>query len=270
MYQRYQEIPIWQEGRMPFPCTEAKTEHFLEEPKDGIERLTDVSIPTITYYPVSGKGPHPAVLVCPGGGYGILAWNHEGIDICSYFNSIGFSAFLLKYRVPDCRDAAHADAARAMRFIRKYAEDFNVIPDKIGVLGFSAGAHLAATITAPANEIPYEADADDDMDALPYLANFSALIYPAYLCDAETLQLHEEFNVTAQTPPTFILQAENDEIQVENALAWFLAMKKAGAGAELHCYERGGHGYGILRTGRPISNWARLADSWFRRQAGVL
>ncbi len=270
MYRRYQEIPIWDKGTMPLStiADSEKKEHFLAEPQDGIDRLTDVTVPTVTYYPVSGKGPHPAVLVCPGGGYGILAWNHEGIDICSYFNSIGFTAFLLKYRVPDCRAAAHADAARAMRFIRKHAEEFNVSGDRIGALGFSAGAHLAASITAPANEIPYESAAGDDTDTLPYIPNFSALIYPAYLCN-ENLQLNPEFKITAQTPSTFLLQAENDEIQVENSLAWFWAMKKAGAPAELHCYERGGHGYGILRTGKPISNWAALAGSWFRRQAGV-
>ncbi len=271
MYKRYQEIPLWTDGKMPFPQKDAEqlTEHFLAEPQDGIERLTDVTVPSVTYYPVSGKGPHPAVLVCPGGGYGILAWNHEGIDICSWFNSIGFTAFLLKYRVPNCRDAAHADAARAMRFIRKNAEAFNIVPGKVGALGFSAGAHLAATITAPANEEPYSS-ADDETDAMPYKADFSALIYPAYLCDTETLQLKPEFKITGQTPPVFLLQAENDEIQVENALAWFLEMKKNNAPAELHCYEKGGHGYGILRTGKPISNWAALAGSWFRRQAGVL
>ena len=107
--ERYAEYRLWGDV-VPFaePDDSTKTEHFLES-DDGIDRLTDVTVPSVTYYPVSGKGPHPAVIVCPGGGYGILAWNHEGIDLCSYFNSIGFSAFLLKYRCPDRRAAAHAD-----------------------------------------------------------------------------------------------------------------------------------------------------------------
>ena len=264
---RYQEFFLWDKPA-PFSLESDPTaaEHFLPS-DDGIERLTDVVNPSVTFFPVSGRGPHPAVLVCPGGGYGILAWNHEGIDICSWFNSIGFSAFLLKYRCPDRRAAAHADAARAMRFIRSHAADFDVIENRIGILGFSAGAHLAATVSAPADPVPYEPA--DAIDEKPFRPDFSALIYPAYLADS-SLKLAPEFKIDAGVPPTFLLQAEDDGIQVENALAWFWACKKAGVKAELHCYEAGGHGYGILRTGNPIANWPMLASGWFRRQAGIL
>lgn len=264
---RYQEFILW-DKQAPFALESDRTaeEHFLPS-DDGIERLTDVVKPSITCFPVSGRGPHPAVLVCPGGGYGILAWNHEGIDICSWFNSIGFSAFLLKYRCPDRRAAAHADAARAIRFIRSHAADFNIIGDKLGILGFSAGAHLAATVSAPAEPVPYEPV--DETDKTSYRPDFCALIYPAYLADSK-LEPAPEFKIDSGVPPTFLLQAEDDGIQVENALAWFWACKKAGVKAELHCYDRGGHGYGILRTGNPIENWPMLASGWFRRQAGIL
>ena len=265
--ERYAEYRLWGDV-VPFaePDDSTKTEHFLES-DDGIDRLTDVTVPSVTYYPVSGKGPHPAVIVCPGGGYGILAWNHEGIDLCSYFNSIGFSAFLLKYRCPGRRAAAHADAARAIRFVRANADSFNVSADRIGILGFSAGGHLAATVTAPASDVPYEPV--DELDQLSFRPDFSALIYPAYLCDPETMTLYPEFKIDANTPPTFLIQAENDGIPVECSLTWFRDMKRAGAPAELHCYATGGHGYGILRTGEPIADWPCLAADWFRRQANI-
>jgi acetyl esterase/lipase len=234
--------------------------------EDGICRVTDVVTPTLTYYPVSGKGPHPAILVCPGGGYKILAWNHEGEDICAYFNSIGFAAFQLKYRCPDQREAAHADAVRAMRFIRANAEKFNIDPTRLGAMGFSAGAHLTATLAAPANDVPYPPQ--DDIDTYSYRPDFTALIYPAYLAD-DDLNLAPEFNVNENTPPAFLLQSGDDPIRVENALGWYLALKRAGVKAEMHIYGEGGHGYGILRTGNPVSDWTIPAARWFREQGKI-
>lgn len=269
----FDEIPLWEKEPIPFRenSDAEKQEHFLQEVQDGIDRLTDVTRPAIRFFPVSGRGPHPAVLVCPGGGYGILAWNHEGIDICSYFNSIGFSAFLLKYRCPDRRAAAHADAARAMRLIRAKADHFQVDPCRIGILGFSAGAHLAATLSAPADPLPYEPE--DEIDrSFSCRPDYSALIYPAYLRDpgkGDGLELQAEFKPDQTCPPVFLLQTQDDEIQAENSISWFLAMKRAGIKAELHIYPEGGHGYGILRTGKPVSNWPLLAADWFRRQAGL-
>ncbi len=258
---------LWNNS-IPFrePDDSNRTEHFMEDKQDGINRLTDVTAPSITWFPASGKAPHPAVLVCPGGGYGILAWNHEGIDICTMLNQNGFTAFLLKYRCPDRRAAAHADAARAMRLIRANAEEFRIRADKVGAIGFSAGAHLVATISAPADGIPYPAA--DEIDNLPYRPDFTALIYPAYLADDE-LHLAPEFKIDATVPPAFLLQTEDDSVRPENALAWFLALKRAHVPAELHIWPEGGHGYGALRTGEPVSDWPLLAGAWFRRQAGI-
>ena len=133
----FKTIELWGET-VPFRIPEdaEQKEHFTEDKGDGINRLTDVSQPSMTWFPASGREPHPAVLVCPGGGYGILAWNHEGRDICMMLNQIGFSAFLLKYRCPNRRAAAHADAARAMRLIRANAESFGIRADRVGAIGF--------------------------------------------------------------------------------------------------------------------------------------
>lgn len=268
MMEYLQQIKLWN-GNAPFAEADdsTKKEGFKPANGDGIQRLTDVTDPSITFYPASGRGPKPAVLVCPGGGYSILAWNHEGIDICSLLNLNGFSAFLLKYRCPGRRAAAHADAARAMRLIRANAEKFDILPDKVGIIGFSAGGHLSATLCAPADPVPYpEQDAADE---LPYRPDFAALIYPAYLVNETTWELHSEFNVTENTPPTLLVQAENDVIPVENSLIWYRALKNAGVPAEMHLYDTGGHGYGLLRTGNAISCWGELAGKWFRRQADL-
>ena len=260
-------FPLWDKASIPFrvPEDESRKEHFQDH-KGGIDRLTDVTEPSITWFPAAGNGPHPAVLVCPGGGYGILAWNHEGRDICTMLNQNGFSAFLLKYRCPDRRTAAHADAARAMRMIRANAERFGIFENKVGAIGFSAGAHLAATISAPADGVPYPPA--DAVDAKPFRPDFTALIYPAYLAD-DQLNLAPEFKIDANVPPTFLLQTENDPIRPENALAWFLALKRVNVPAELHIWPEGGHGYGALRTGEPVAEWPALAGAWFRRQAGI-
>ena len=260
------EYSLWNEA-VPFGGTEerAAAERFLES-ADGIDRLTDVARPTLTFFPVSGRGPHPAVMVCPGGGYEILAWNHEGRDICGWLNSIGFAAFLLKYRCPDRRKAARADAARAMRFIRFHAESFRIRPDRLGCLGFSAGAHLTASIAAPAEPVPYEPV--DETDRMPFRPDYTLLIYPAYLC-GDDLAPQPEFRIGSGTPPAFLVQAEDDQVRAENALGWFLALKRASVPAELHLFAEGGHGYGILRSGRPVSDWPQLASGWLRRQANL-
>ena len=268
MFDRYTTHALWENpADIPFtlPADATTEEHYLNH-DGGIDRIGDIVRPSVTWYPVSGSGPHPAVLVSPGGAYKYLAYNHEGQDICHWFNSIGFSACLLKYRCPDRREAAHADAARAIRWMRFHAAELNISPDRIGAMGFSAGAHLTATLGAYANPVPYEPK--DAIDQLSWKPNFLALIYPAYLADME-LNIAPEFRIDAEVPPTFLLQAEDDAIQVETSLAWYLALKRAGVPAEMHLYAKGGHGYGMLRRGNPINNWGALATRWFQEQAGI-
>lgn len=263
-----EDFVIWN-GQKPFvdPKDSARTEHIVERGEyDGIDRFIDITEPVVTYFPAACKGPCPAVLVCPGGGYTYVAWTHEGRDIAGMLNGSGFAAFVLKYRCPDQRIAAHADAARAMRFIRANAERFLIDPKRVGCIGFSAGAHLCATISAPAQSLPYEPQ--DEIDKLSYRPDFTALIYPAYLSDGNG-NLAPEFKVDKNTPPTFLVQAEDDFCNVELSLDWYRALKRAGIPAEMHLYAEGAHGYGLHRTGFPVSNWGTLAADWFRRQAGI-
>lgn len=261
----FSDRPLW-EAAKPFSKPEDATlkEHFLDE-TDGIERLTDVTEPTLTFFPATtlDNSPRPAVLVCPGGGYGILAWNHEGIDIAMWLASLGFSAFLLKYRCPDRRDAALADAARAMRVIRANADAWGVIADKIGIIGFSAGAHLSARLSClPAAKDPYPAT--DAADALPCRPNFQMIIYPAYI-DRENWGFDPDFEICEKTPPAFIAQAEDDYF-MKSSIAYYIALAEKKVPTELHVFPRGGHGYGLVRNGQPTENWTAAAAGWLDRE----
>ena len=253
--------PIWT-GTAPFavPADAENKEHFCDD-KDNIARLTDVSVPTLSFYPATAVAGNarPAVIVCPGGGYGILAWNHEGLDVVSWLNYHGISAFLLKYRCPDRRPAALADAARAVRLVRSQAEALNILPDKIGIIGFSAGAHLSTRVSNLADGIePYPPT--DAIDALPCRPDFQMIIYPAYI-DRENYGTDPDLAISDKTPPAFIMQSEDDTLAL-SSLCYYLALRKAGVKAELHVFSRGGHGYGLLRNGQPTEAWPELAYNW--------
>ena len=260
---------IWDGRDIPFYQSEDENVQEKQTFTAGnIELVHDVRIPTLIHYPASGTGPHPAVVVCPGGGYGVLAIKHEGVDVCAWLNSIGVSAFLLKYRIPDRREAAHADATRAIRYIRANAEKFQVAPDKIGIMGFSAGGHLSAITSAPANTLPYPLqDAIDQVSGRP---DFAMLIYPAYLVSLQgfEMELGSEFQFN-NAPPMFLIQTEDDEIKVENVLAWYIALRRAGVQAEMHIFPVGSHGYGMLRQGNPVNDWPELARQWLKGIVGI-
>ncbi len=260
--EKFENMELWPRGEsVPFAVagdtTDAEKRVMGD---DGIIRITDVSVPTLSFYPASGKGPHPAVLVCPGGGYSILAWNHEGTDVAGWLNANGISAFILKYRCPERKDAAKADATRAMRLIRANAAQYSVLPDKIGIIGFSAGAHLSACVCNLAGAEPYPAaDAFDAVDPRP---DFAFLIYPAYLW-REGWKLAPETTVTEKTSPTFLLSTQDDKLSVDGSISYFIAMKAAGVPAEIHVFPSGGHGYGLLRKDAPSDAWPSLAINWF-------
>lgn len=264
---KFSNRPLWDVCSIPFYKEEDKSvsEHFWEE-TDGIERLTDVTNPTITFFPATALGnePRPAVLVCPGGAYSILAWNHEGIDIASWLTTQGFHAFLLKYRCPGRRDDALADAARAMRFIRANAESLCVIPEKVGIIGFSAGAHLSARLSClPEGKEPYPVK--DAIDTLSPRPNFQLLIYPAYI-DREWTGVDPDFEIkNGQTPKAFIMQSEDDTL-IKSSISYFINLKENNIPAEMHIFPRGGHGYGLVYNGNPTENWTRLAGEWLRRE----
>ena len=261
-------FPVWPAAKPFTSGDDARLHEHLEPARgDNVDRYTDVTEPTLSFFPAAGPGPHPAMLVCPGGGYRILAWNKEGLDIAGLLNISGFSAFVLKYRCPDRKPAARADAARAMRLIRAHADDFGINPDQLGCIGFSAGAHLCATLSAPAEPAAYEAA--DEIDRMSYRPDFTILVYPAYLAD-DDLKIAPEFKIDAATPPCLLIQSEDDFAKVECSVGWFMALKRAGVPAEMHIYPDGGHGYGLTRTGNAVSNWGTLAADWLRRQTGIL
>lgn len=261
-------FPVWTAAK-PFTCEEDSSlhEHLKPEQGDRVDRYTDVTEPAVSFFPASGPGSHPAMLVCPGGGYQHLAWNKEGLEIAGFLNILGISAFVLKYRCPNRKQAARADAVRAMRLIRAHADRFGIAPEKLGSIGFSAGAHLCATLSAPADPLAYESI--DEIDKISYRPDFTILVYPAYLAD-DDLKIAPEFKIDGSVPPCLMIQTEDDFAKAECSVGWFMALKHAGVKAEMHLFPDGGHGYGLARTGKAVSNWGTLAADWLRRQTGIL
>lgn len=231
-------------------------------------RLGNVSKPTITLFAPQGKNTRAAVVVFPGGGYQILSVDLEGTEVCDWLDSIGVNCILLKYRVPDSgpfpnSPAALEDAQRAMGLVRLHAEEWGIDPNRIGVLGFSAGGHLAAAISNHYEHRLYSPI--DDADKLSCRPDFSVVLYPGYLALSEqAFAPNPDIQPTAGTPPTFILQAEDDPVHVENSVVYFLALKNAKVPAELHVYAEGGHGYGLRPRDLPIMGWPKLVETWMR------
>jgi acetyl esterase/lipase len=231
-------------------------------------RLGNVSTPTLTLYTPSGTNTGAAVVVFPGGGYRILAIDLEGTEVCDWLTSSGIMCVLLKYRVPDTGPypksaAALQDAQRALGIVRSHAAEWRIDPKRIGVLGFSAGAHLVAALSTHFDKRLYDSvDAADQVSCRP---DFAVIVYPGYLAIAEqNFAANADIHPTEQTPPSFIVQAEDDPVHVENSTVYFLALKNAKVPAELHLYAQGGHGYGLRRTELPVTAWPQLMETWLR------
>jgi acetyl esterase/lipase len=229
-------------------------------------RLTNVSTPTITVYSPKARNTGVAVVVFPGGGYGILAIDLEGTEACNWLNSIGTTCILLKYRGPASgpypkRAAALQDAQRAMGLVRLHAAEWGIDPNRLGVLGFSAGGHLSAALSNNYEKRLYPPqDAADKLSCRP---DFAVLVYPGRLTQPDhNYALSPGIQPTANTPPTFIVQAEDDPVHVENAVVYFMALKNAKVPAELHVYAQGGHGFGLRRTALPITTWPQAVETW--------
>ena len=247
--------------------------HVTKEPEktqpdrgDNIVRLTNVSKPTLTIYRPEGvKSVTPAVVVCPGGGYQILAMNHEGTEVAEWLNTLGVTAFVLKYRVPKNRAGALQDIQRAMRLVRANAGAWRIDPKRLGVIGFSAGGHLCARLSTGFNTPAY--DPIDEADTQSCRPDFAMLLYPAYLTKGD--RVADELRVTAETPRTILIQTQDDRIRIENSVFYYLALKKAGVPSELHAYPTGGHGYGMRPSEHAVSQWPRLCATWMDK-AGIL
>src|SRR5579859_1158196 len=231
-------------------------------------RIGNVSDPTLTLYQSKGESTGPALVVFPGGGYRILAIDLEGTEVCDWLNSSGITCVLLKYRVPDTGPypksaAALQDAQRAVGIVRAHAAEWRIDPHRIGVLGFSAGGHLAAALSTHFEKRLY--DPIDDSDKLSCRPDFAVVIYPGYLALAEqNITPNPDIHATDTTPPAFIVQAEDDPVHVENAVTYFMALKNAKVPAELHIYAEGGHGYGLRPTALPVTSWPHAAEIWLR------
>jgi acetyl esterase/lipase len=267
-------FPLWP-GTAPGETNVIGEEKDMTKEGEGLVagqrviRLGNVSKPTITLYRApKDKDTGAAVVVFPGGGYHILAWDLEGTEVCEWLNSIGVNAVLLKYRVPkrpgfERHVPALQDAQRAVGLVRSRAKEFGLDPARIGVLGFSAGGHLAAALSAHTAERTYPAV--DAADAVSCRPDFSVLIYPAYLTlKDEGDKINPLTAVSSNTPPAFIAMTQDDAVRVETALFYSVALKQFGVPFELHIYPKGGHGYGLRRTENPVTAWNDRAAEWMK------
>jgi|GEM_PF-354049 len=266
--------PLWP-GPAPGETESVGVETNATKPSDRavagrpVVRLGNISLPTLSLYsPPADRATGTAVLVCPGGGYNILAWDLEGEEVCDWLNSIGVTAALLKYRVPkrpglEKHEPPLQDAQRALSLLRHRAAGWGIASDRIGVLGFSAGGHLAATLSTRFSERSYpEVDGADAASCRP---DFALLIYPAYLTVKEKSDaIAPELILSSNIPPTFMVMAQDDPVRVENVLYYSLALRRAGVPWELHVYDHGGHGYGLRRTAAPVTTWPERAADWLR------
>ncbi|MCE7061554.1 alpha/beta hydrolase [Dyadobacter sp. CY343] len=276
-------INLWPEGKVPnFKSSDIQEKS--ETDASGILRISGVTVPTMTaYIAPKEKATGAAVVICPGGGYGILAASHEGSDFAKWFNDRGISAFVLKYRLPNAKAMEHQhevplmDAMQAMKLVREGAGKWNIGKNKIGVMGFSAGGHLAATLSTHHNMGPKATP-----DAKP---DFSILLYPVIsfqptishggsrdnLLGSEKSEelikyYSNEMQVSDQTPPAFLVHAMDDTgVPVENSIQYYLALKNKKIPAEMHLYPKGGHGYGMRTEGKgSLANWPAALEGWLK------
>lgn len=267
-------LPLWPQGA-PGESGNIGEERDMTKPTDNLVggrpliRLGNVTTPTISIFrPEKAKDTGASVVVCPGGGYNILAWDLEGTEVCEWLNSIGVTGVLLKYRVPRRPDrepyaAPLQDAQRAIGLVRSHAEEWGIDPKRVGILGFSAGGHLSAAASTNYRQRTYsQVDAADEQSCRP---DFTILIYPAYLTKKEEpTQLSPELKQDAQTPPAFLVHAQDDGIAAENSIFYYLGLKKLKLPSEVHVFPTGGHGYGLRPTEHAVTGWPKLAEQWLR------
>jgi acetyl esterase/lipase len=270
-------VNVWP-GQAPGEAGKFATEKVLEN-KPGqsqVKRITNVSQPTLTIYRPRGKDTGAAVVICPGGGYHILAWDLEGEEVAAWLNSLGVTGIILKYRVPRRPDQDKdqpppgplQDAQRALSLVRSKAAQWKLDPERIGILGFSAGGHLAAAASTRFKERTY--DAIDDIDKVSCRPNFTVLVYPAYLITKDGKDLAPDIAVTKACPPTFFAHASNDGVKSDNSVQMYLALRRAGVPAELHIYAAGGHGFGLRSSKQPCSTWPERCAEWLRAQGFLM
>lgn len=280
-------MPLWPEGRIPNRvASDEKEEHVSED----ILRISKVQEPTIeVYLPAKKNATGKAMLIFPGGGYGILAYDWEGTDIAKFLNGKGIAGIVVKYRLPSDKSQTEKwnvpliDAQRALRLVRSKAVDFNIASDKIGIIGFSAGGHLATTLGTHFNEKVYKAI--DQADAESARPDFMTLVYPVITFTKDTKhagsqknllgenpdqelidRFSNELQVTSETPPTLLVHATDDGgVPVENSLQFFQALKDKNVSATMHVYPEGGHGFSLARQDPHLRGWTERLFEWMER-----
>ena len=236
-----------------------------------IIKLGNVSTPQIAVYkPEKSKDTGASVIICPGGGHHILAYDLEGTEVAEWLNTIGVTVIVLKYRVP-FRDpdkrwgAAVADAQRTVSLVRSKAAEWNLDPKRIGICGFSAGGETAGLTSLFLEERQYTAL--DDVDKVSCKPDFAILIYPGGFDTKGQAQIRDNIKVTKDTPPMFLVHAIDDPVTANNSLELAVELKKAGVSTELHIYDAGGHGYGLrLVNTLPITTWPKRCEEWMQRR----
>ena len=267
---RHTQIPIW--PGVPSGAQDAAPEIVT---RDQIVKIRKVSRPTLTVYSPKGKNTGAAVVVLPGGGYQILAMDLEGTEACDWLTSKGMTCVLLKYRVPNTgptwdqrcgcdrntrSSMALEDAQRTIGVVRFHAAQWHIDPHKIGVLGFSAGGHLVALVSTHFDRVYPAVDSADKESCRP---DFAVALYPGHLwIDYDKFELNPDIRITKDTPPTFLLQAENDNIDpVNHSLVYYKALKDAHVPVEMHLYPEGGHAFAFRPTKFPITRWPALLET---------
>ena len=267
---------VWP-GKPPGETKELPPEQDVTKPgaKDAggkpIIRLTNVSIPTLSVYkPAKEIDSGTAVVICPGGGHNILAFNHEGTETAEWLATMGVTGIVLKYRVPtrtpdgDRWKGAVQDAQRAISLVRSQAAEWGLDPKRIGILGFSAGGEPAGLASYFSERQYAPMDAVDEVSSRP---DFAMLIYPAYFeKKGEPTKLREDVKISKEAPPTFLVHAWDDPVTVFSSLHIATELRKVNVPTELHVYATGGHGYGMRDTGEPVNSWPQRAGDWLKRQ----
>jgi acetyl esterase/lipase len=255
-------IHIWP-GKVPGEMKDKLLPSIAASENDGILRYSEITDPAIEVWlpdPAASNGS--AVVICPGGGYQILAYDLEGTEIASWLNKLGYTAFVLQYRIPDKKDGALQDVQRALRIVRSNYSKWNIDPEKTGVMGFSAGGSLSARASTLFMKRTYSPV--DQADSLSCRPSFAMLIYPAYLDQGPDLSITPELKISNKVPPVFIFQTSDDPYG-NSSLVMAGALRKAKVPVELHMLAEGGHGYG-LRPGKIASEtWPLLAEKWLKR-----
>jgi acetyl esterase/lipase len=270
----HEQIPIWPGAAPDAQFGPPPNTETMPEPGE----VDNVSRPTMTVYPAKVKNTGAAVVVFPGGGYYVLAIDLEGTEVCDWLTSKGITCVLLKYRVPNSgvhgtgpggqrqvkpkAPMALQDAQRTVGMVRLHAAKYGIDPHKIGVLGFSAGGHLATDISTHFEKRVYPVvDAADKESCRP---DFAVVLYPGHLwTGSDMIGLNPDVPVSSRTPPAFLLHAQDDPVDnVNNSLAYYLALKKAKVPAEIHLYAEGKHAFGLRRTKLPITRWPDLVETW--------